>query len=64
MEKMRYDFHEFKNELLNGGMRSEDRQVVRLEKRIEDLKRRIIPWRERAILTGDDEARRRDITGD
>ena len=39
------------------------RRIVRLEKRIEDLKGRIVPWRERAILTGEDKARRREITG-
>ena len=37
------------------------RRIVRLEKRIEDLKGRIVPWRERAILTGEDKARRREI---
>lgn len=64
LEKMRYDFQEFRNELLNRGMRTEDRQVVRLGKRIENLERRIVPWRDKAILTGEDERKRTKIAGD
>lgn len=64
LEKMRYEFQEFRDALLGNGMHRENRQVVKLGKRINALKVRIEPWRETAILIGRSEVRRREIAGD
>ncbi|KAK0108566.1 hypothetical protein ONS95_003364 [Cadophora gregata] len=63
MEKRRYDLEELRKTLPNGEMSERNEQVISLEKKVQDLERKLGPLREKAILTGENKARRKKIAG-